>query len=227
MAGGIVLLSVMLLFLDPLVAIPLHGVIQLVSNSTRTIVQRSHVRWRIIGAYCVLLVPMGFVGLEIAQALSPSVGRFLIGVFVLFATWMPSLLLLGTHPEKAEPRRRFLLLGGVVGVVQMTVGATGPLIAPFFLNLGLTRQGLVGTKAAAQALGHLSKIAIFGIAGFAYPQYALPLALLCAMVVIGTWIGSQLLERVSEVWFVRLFRTTLTLVAARLVIGEGWKLLGL
>jgi len=226
MAGGIVLLSVMLLFLEPLVAIPLHGVIQLVSNSTRTLVQRSHVRWPIIGAYCVLLIPMGFVGLEVAQALSPALARFLIGVFVLFATWMPSLLLLGTHPEKAEPRRRFLLLGGVVGFVQMTVGATGPLIAPFFLNVGFTRQGLVGTKAAAQATGHLAKIGIFGVAGFAYPQYALPLALLCAMVVAGTWIGSRLLERVSEVWFVRLYKTTLTLVAARLVLGEGLELLG-
>ena len=37
MAGGIILLSVMLLFLDPLVAIPLHGVIQLISNGSRTV----------------------------------------------------------------------------------------------------------------------------------------------------------------------------------------------
>ena len=35
MAGGITLLAVMLLFLEPLAAIPLHGVIQLVSNSSR------------------------------------------------------------------------------------------------------------------------------------------------------------------------------------------------
>ena len=78
MAGGIVLLSVMLLFLEPLVAIPLHGVIQLVSNSSRTIIQRRHVRWSIIGSYCVLLLPMSIVGLHIAQALSPQVARFLI-----------------------------------------------------------------------------------------------------------------------------------------------------
>jgi len=51
MAGGIVLLSVMLLFLDPLVAIPLHGAIQLVSNSSRSLIQREHVRWSFIGSY--------------------------------------------------------------------------------------------------------------------------------------------------------------------------------
>jgi uncharacterized membrane protein YfcA len=32
MAGGIVLLSVMLLFFDPLLAIPLHGAVQLVAT---------------------------------------------------------------------------------------------------------------------------------------------------------------------------------------------------
>ena len=42
MAGGITLLSVMLLFLEPLAAIPLHGVIQLVSNSSRAVIQRRH-----------------------------------------------------------------------------------------------------------------------------------------------------------------------------------------
>jgi len=227
MAGGIVLLSIMLLFFDPLIAIPLHGVVQLVSNSTRAVVQRSHVQWKIIRSYFLLLLPMSFVGLEIAQALSPPVARFLIGAFVLFATWFPAALLLGAHPERIDPSRRFLVLGGVVGTVNMTVGATGPLIAPFFLNLGLTRQSIVGTKAAAQMLGHTAKFIVFGVAGFAYPAYALPLALLCGIVVLGTWVGSKLLDHVSETLFIRLYKTTLTLVAARLVIGEGWKLLGL
>jgi uncharacterized membrane protein YfcA len=224
MAGGIVLLSVMLLFLEPLVAIPLHGAIQLVSNGSRTIVQRTHVKWQIIGSYCVLLLPMSFAGLQIAQSLSPPAARFLIGAFVLIATWVPAALLLGTHPERADLRRRFVALGGVVGTVNMTVGATGPLIAPFFLNLGLSRQSIIGTKAASQALGHLAKIAVFGFAGFAYPAYALPLMLLCGMVVLGTWIGSKLLDRVSETGFIRLYKTVLTLIAAKLVIGEGWRL---
>jgi uncharacterized membrane protein YfcA len=220
MAGGIVLLSVMLLFLDPLVAIPLHGVVQLVSNSSRTFVQRAHVQWPIIRAYSVLLIPMSFVGLMIAQSLSPPIARLIIGGFVLVATWAPGLLLMGAHPEKSNPHRRFVLLGGVVGTVNMTVGATGPLIAPFFLNLGLSRQGIVGTKAAGQALGHLVKIVVFGIAGFAFADHALPLALLCVMVIAGTWIGSTLLESVNELWFKRLFKTTLTLVAVRLLVIE-------
>lgn len=217
MAGGITLLAVMLLFLEPLVAIPLHGVVQLLSNGSRTWIQRRHVRWEILLRYGAPLLPMGFVGLEIAELLPPQTTRALIGAFVLVATWRPAWMLLGTHPERTDPSRRFVALGGVVGLLNMTIGATGPLIAPFFLNLGLARQALVGTKAACQTLGHLAKITVFGFAGFAFLPYALSLALLGVAVVVGTWLGSRLLERVSEAWFVRLYRGVLTLIAARLL----------
>ena len=226
MAGGITLLSVMLLFFEPLVAIPIHGVVQLVSNSSRTYVQRKHVDWTILWRYSVMLVPMGFVGIEIAQALPPNVTRALIGVFVLIATWRRGWLLIGTHPERADVHRRFFILGGVVGLINMTIGAAGPLIAPFFLKIGLSRQAMIGTKAACQAVGHLVKIAIFGIAGFVFAEYAIPLALLSVSVIAGTWIGSQILESVNERWFTRLYKGVLTLVALRLVVWEGLAWLG-
>ena len=227
MAGGITLLAVMLLFWDPLVVIPLHGVIQLVSNGSRTLVQREHVAWRILGYQSLLLLPMGFLGLVLARALPPAGLKALIGCFVLVATWLPGLLLLGTHPEGVEPRRRFVLLGGVVGFLQVSIGATGPLIAPFFLNLGLTRRALIGTKAACQAAGHLAKIVIFGLGGFAYAAFALPLVLLSGVTVAGTWLGSRVLERVSERLFVRLYKTVLSVIALRLVVWDGLALVGL
>ncbi|NNL68049.1 MAG: sulfite exporter TauE/SafE family protein [Myxococcales bacterium] len=221
MAGGITLLTVMLLYMDPLVAIPVHGVVQLVSNGTRAVVQRRHVEPGIALRYGILLLPMGFAGLWLARQLPPDATRLVIGVFVLLATWAPRWLLLGSHPDRIDRNRRFFLLGGVVGFLNVTLGATGPLIAPFFLNLGLTRQALVGTKAACQLLGHLAKIVIFGVVGFAYAEWVIPLALLCLAVVVGTWAGSRMLERVSEKAFVRLYKTVLTLIALRLVASVG------
>lgn len=224
MAGGIVLLTVMLLFLPPLEAIPLHGAVQLISNGSRTWIQRRHVERGLVLRYCLLLLPMSFVGLAIATSLSPPVARALIGVFVLLATWVPNILMPGIHPERSDRQHRFIVLGGVVGLLNPTIGATGPLIAPFFLNLGLARQGIIGTKAACQALGHLAKLAVFGVAGFAFASYAAPLLLLAGAVVAGTWVGSQVLGRVSELWFTRLYKTVLTLIALRLVISEAIEL---
>jgi len=217
MAGGITLLSVMLLYLDPLVAIPIHGVVQLASNGSRAWVQRRHVDHGITLRYGLLLLPMGFAGLWLARSLSPDATRLAIGVFVLVATWAPRWLLLGSHPDAIDRNRRFVLLGGVVGFLNVTLGATGPLIAPFFLNLGLARQELVGTKAACQLLGHLSKLVVFGVVGFAYAQWTGLLVLLCVAVVVGTWVGSRILDRVDERTFVMLYKGVLTVIALRLI----------
>jgi uncharacterized membrane protein YfcA len=223
MAGGIILLSFMLLWMEPLVAIPLHGVIQLVSNGSRSWIQRRHVEWPITWRYALLLLPFGWLGLQLALALPPHLTKLLIGVFVLAATWRPGWLLFGAHPERSDRNRRFLVLGGAAGFLNVTIGAVGPLIAPFFLNLGLARQAIVGTKAACQALGHVTKIGLYGAIGFAFGDYALLLVVLCALVVAGTWTGSRLLEHTSERGFTLLFKTALTLVALRLVLLDGWR----
>lgn len=220
LGGGVILLSVMLLYWDPLVAIPLHGAVQLVSNASRTAIQRRHVSWAIVSRYAVLLVPAGLLGLSVARQVPVAWTKAAIGVFVLVAVWAPRALLLGLHPEKTHPTRRFFWLGGAVGFLNTTVGATGPFQAPFYAGLGLTRHGVVGTFAAAQALGHVVKIALFVAAGFAFAPFAAPMALLAGCVLAGTWAGSRLLDRVDERTFGALYRGVLTLVALRLAVWE-------
>lgn len=218
MAGGITLLAIMLLFLDPLVAIPLHAIVQVFSNGSRSLIHRKQIQWRILWPYLIPLLPLGWWSLELAQKFPPDIARSLIGIFVLVATWRPGWLLLGTHPGNAKPELRFLGLGAVVGFLNVTFGATGPLIAPFFLNLDLTRFQLIGTKAACQMGSHIAKIVVFGIAGFAYAQWAGILATLCLGVIFGTWLGTRILGYVNEVWFVRIYRLVLTAVAINLAL---------
>ena len=225
MAGGITLLAVMLLYLDPLVAIPIHGAVQLISNASRSVIQRRHVAWPIARRYALLLLPMGFLGYAFARGLPPDGVKTAIGAFVLLATWAPGALLLGTHPERVRPERRFVLLGAVVGFLNVTVGATGPLIAPFFLSIGLSRHGVVGTKAMCQTLGHLAKLVVFGSVGFAFGDHLEAIALLGVGAIAGTWIGSQLLHRLDERGFVLLYRVVLSVVAVRLVVWDGLHLL--
>ena len=238
LAGGAALLAVLLLFLPPLVAIPLHGVIQLCSNGARTFVQRRHVSWRIVGAGCVLLLPAGALGLLFGRALPEALLRAAIGGFVLLATWSPGVFtraaklagggdggdgVTGTHTNL---RRRFLWLGGASGFLGVTIGASGPLTAPFFLNLGLRRQAVIGSNAAFQSASHFAKILLFGGAGFAFREHAPLLAGSALAVTAGTWVGSRLLEHTSELWFTRLYKTVLTLLALRLLFGEVARFVG-
>jgi len=220
MAGGLVLMGAMLLYMDPLQAIPVHAAVQLISNASRTLVQRKHVAWPLVAWYAPPLLPAGALGIGVVYALPPDLLQAAIGGFVLVATWRPSWLLFGQRIG-GSTGPRFAALGAVIGFLGVLVGAVGMLLGPFLLPLGLPRQSVIGTQACMQSIGHLVKIALFGAAGVALGEYAVLLALLAPLVVAGTWVGSQLLDRVPERVFVVLYRSVLTLLALRLVVIDG------
>lgn len=219
LGGGIILLSVMAIYLEPVIAIPVHGAVQLASNASRTWIQRRHVRWPILGRFAVLLVPGSILGLLVARTLPAEAVRTGIGVFVLLAIWAPKWLFLGIDPEHTHPTRRFLWLGGAIGFLNTAVGAVGPLLGPFLRGIGLTRHGIVGSFAAVQSLGHAVKIVVFTVAGFAFAAWLGPIALLAGCVVAGTWVGSRLLDRVPERVFQLLYKASLTALALRLLVA--------
>jgi uncharacterized protein len=222
LGGGVVLLAAMLLHVEPLVAIPLHAAVQIISNATRTWIQREHVAWRLFAWHAPPLLPAGLIGLYLAQGLPADLLSAIIGGFVLLATWRPRWLFLGLDPARVPGERRFFALGCVTGVLNPMLGATGPLLGPFFLNLGLSRQAIVGTFAACQVAGHLVKLVLFGSTGFDFAPFALPLLLLCVLVVAGTWVGSWLLDSVDERVFTWLYRGVLSAVGLRLLLVDGW-----
>ena len=103
----------------------------------------------------------------------------------------------------------------------VTVGATGPLIAPFFLNLGLSRFAIIGTKAACQMVSHVAKILVFAAVGFTYEGWAGLLFGMAVAVIAGTVVGSRMLGRVDEARFVLLYKAVLTLVAIYLIFRHA------
>ncbi|MEZ4281992.1 MAG: sulfite exporter TauE/SafE family protein [Myxococcota bacterium] len=217
MAGGILLLAVMLLYLDPVIAIPVHAIAQLASNTSRSLAHWRSIRRDLVLPYLVLLLPAGLLSIPLTRHAPPDLLRALIGVFVLIATWRREWLLLGLHPETVPLGLRFTLVGGLAGLLGPVVGATGPFIAPFFLGLGLGRFELIGTMAACQATGHLAKIGLFGAGGFAFGRHA-PLYLgMILAVVAGTALGTRILGFIPEQRFAAIFKAALTLLALRLI----------
>jgi uncharacterized membrane protein YfcA len=221
LAGGMMLLAAMLHWLDPLVAIPVHGIVQLVSNASRAWFQRVHVRWDAVWRFVWPLLPAGAAGLWLLRAIPPDGGRLAIGAFVLLATWAPGLLQRGVRAGSAgggDPRRALPYGGALVGFLSTSIGATGPLLAPFILALGLAPPAMVGTMAACQVFQHTAKVTLFGAAGFDFGAFGAPALALCAAAVVGSAIGARLLDRVPERAFRTGVRIVLTVLALQLAV---------
>lgn len=215
MAGGMMLLAVMLLRLDPAIAIPVHGVVQLVSNASRAFFLRERVRWRAVWRFAWPLLPSGALGLLLLGYVPVSAGRVAIGAFVLAATWLKSFFAIrhGAHAERALP-----LGGALVGFFSTLVGATGPLLGPFILALELGSQPTIATLAACQIFQHASKVVLFGLRGFELGHYLVPCALLCIAATLGSAIGTRLLGHIPEKPFKLSMRLVLTALALHLIV---------
>jgi len=217
MAGGIMLLAVMLLFLEPAIAIPIHAIVQLTSNSSRTLIHAKQVRRDLLWPYVLLLLPAGLLTVPLAQDLPADALRLAIGCFVIVATWRRQWLLLGLDPNRVPAGPRFAILGAGAGALGPLIGATGPFIAPFFLGIGLTRFELIGTKAACQASGHAAKLILFGMAGFGYLRFGPLMIAMAICTIAGTWLGTRLLHRLDDERFAQIYKLALTAVAIRLI----------
>lgn len=220
MAGGILLLTIMYIVgLDPLIAIPIHAMVQLFSNSTRVLVFFKHVKWVPLIIVVVVALPLPWVGLKLLVSLDKNLVKVIMGILVLYATWTPK-----WGVQKLPQAAAFGCVGVLGGVLGVVAGATGPLIAPFFIRKDLVKEQVIATKAVVQSYFHILKIIYFWAVptvAFAYQDYLYLIVPMTIAVVLGTLTGKKLLGKIpDEDMFRTIYKAVLTVVALYLV-GEA------
>jgi uncharacterized membrane protein YfcA len=213
MAGGVTLISLMAVLLPAAHVVPLHGVIQLASNSTRTMAMWRYVRWRFVFAYA----PLMLIGVWLATMLwsgekmdyfRPAIGALVL----LFLFWRRRVPRLKNMPLWIYP-----FVGLVIGFATIFVGATGPLGAPFFYRDEFSKEEVIGTHAVCMGWGHALKIPAFISLGFDFGAYWQLLVGLILCVICGTLLGRHVLFRISTKTFRMAFETILGLIALYLI----------
>ncbi len=227
MGGGIILLGIMAILIpEGYMVIALHGIIQMVSNGTRTFVFQDHIKKKLISEYLIgALIGLGlsvFIVYELMHFYDVSSANqikfdYLKPIIGLYIRWY--LYLRGT--KKEQKNKLFIIVGFIGGLCSIFIGAVGPLIAPFFLRNDLNKENIIANKAACQIITHIGKIPIFMY--FFHVNYIEQSYILLPLIIsvyIGTNIGKKLLGSISEETFKMIFKVCLTIIALRLVLGE-------
>jgi len=229
MGGGITLLGIMALLMPSgYLVVAYHGIIQLVSNVTRTTVYRHHISVPIIKPFLIGLIPglilsamliygiINHYDVVSAADLKIDILKPIIGLYIIWFLFL-------RKKKDGVSKEVFKWMGVVAGLATVFIGAMGPLIAPLFINNELKKENVIATKAACQAAGHLGKIPIFIFlfeVGYLEDwKVLLPLVL---AVYFGTKLGKRMLGILPEALFQALFKITLTLIAIRLILIQLW-----
>ncbi len=213
--GGVLLLPIFTALFGLRVAVPILTLTQLSSNSARVWLNRRELRRPLIGWFSLGAIPCAVAGgLLLAHAplvpLKRVLGLFLIGVVI----WRHL-----QHRPRPPAQPSFALVGAASGLGSALLGSVGPLTAPFFLALGLTRGAYIGTEAASALTMHLTKIATYGAGDLLTGRVLLFGLALTPSTLLGTWVGKKIVGRISERVFV-LF-VELGLVAAGVLFLVG------
>jgi uncharacterized membrane protein YfcA len=211
MGGGTLLIGVMAQYFPLEILVPLHGIIQLASNSSRALYSLRHCDRRMTLKYAVGAIVGAALGSRVVVQVPEHAYPLGLGAFILLITFVP------LPRSRARYAAKWPLVGGFSTFLSLFVGATGPLIAPFYLSEELKREALIATKAACQTFTHLLKVVTFFALGFVIGPYLPILIGMLAMVLLGTYAGKLLLNRISERWFALLFRALIVLLAARMI----------
>lgn len=213
--GAVVLLPVLVWAFGVRDAVPILTVVQVVGNGSRVAFNRRELVWPVAGWFALGAVPLAVVGgLVFATAPAAFLSR-LLGAFLLLAVG---------YRHTALGRRAsidlhgFAWLGAAAGFGSALIGTVGPLVAPFFLAYGLLGGAYIGTEAVTALSMHMVKLAVYGGAAILTAQAVTTGLGIGGVMVLGTYVGKRLLERVPTYVFPLLIEAVLVISGLQLLL---------
>ena len=216
MAGGVMLLSLMTFAVLPLtVIVPIHGIVQLSSNSFRlySLRPRTTVHWPAIKYFALGSIIGGFASYFLVQKITdPRWFLLMVCVLLLYVVVKPK-----RFPDIKLKAGGFFLLGMFTATIGPLIGTIGPFLAPFFVRDDFSKETIVASKACAQAIIHLLKLPVFFALSFPYHQYLTHIVVMTIAAYIGNEIGVRILRQIDRQLFMRLVKLSMLLICLRLL----------
>ena len=195
MAGGMILMGILLALLPLPVAMMLHGITQLASNAWRALLWRREVDWRVFRGYAYGALAATGVFAVVQLVVSKPVALIVMGLTPFITLALPEKLHLNV-----ERRGHPFSCGVVCSALSLTAGVSGPILDVFFVRSKMGRHAVVATKALTQSLSHILKIVYFGgvvaVGGGDVDPWLATLMVLLAFA--GTSLSRRVLERMND-----------------------------
>ncbi len=220
MAGGLILIGVLLTLMPLPTAMVLHAITQMASNGWRAFLWRRHIKWRPVSVYligCALALAAWSITRYVPEK---PVALLLLGVTPFLARLTPP----GLKPNPDSVWQGTFYGTVCMGLMLMT-GVSGPLMDTFFLGAKFDRRSIIATKATCQVASHFTKLIYFGgiidSAASVDPTLA---AVAIAASMLGTTLARRILEAMSELQFRVWANRLITTVAGYYILYGGWLL---
>lgn len=208
--GAMIVLAVTSTVLPVSAIVPIHSTLLIGSTASRALFFGRFIEWKIAGPFLAASVVGAAIGSHVYFELPETIVASAIAGIMLIAIWLPEV---SWRPKIRHP----WLIVGFVHTLLSTVFAYGALLHSVILHAGLNRRQVVGTMAGCLTGMSVFKISGYLVNGFDYRPYLYIIIFSVVAAFAGTWIGKQVIDRLSEKAFRFAFRTLVTVTALRLL----------
>ncbi len=214
--GGLMLIAILPIYLNPALIIPIHGVNQLASNSSRMLFSLGSVQWALLPRFLLgSFIGAGLLGFVVVSIPSDYI-PLAIGIYLLLNLWCARFSRFISRYEN------YYVIGFLQTGLGLVVGATGPL-ALSVLTKNLTKNDeVIATSAMFMTISHLAKVLVFGFVGFSLFEHAHLLLFMVVGSVMGSFVGTQCRRKVDNEKLMLAIKILLTLLALRMVVAALW-----
>jgi uncharacterized membrane protein YfcA len=209
--GGMILIAFMPGFIPASAIVPIHSVVQLLSNSSRALFSWRAIHWNFLISFIIGSIIGVVVAAQFINQINLDYIPLFIAAYILCNVWGPKL-----EFEKM-PRGEFFTIGIIQTGLSLIISATGPLTQSTFQRMGLNHHSIVASSALSMSITHIIKIPVFALLGFSFIDYWRVILGMSLGVIIGTYLGTHVRYKISALVFRKAVDWLLTLLALRMV----------
>ncbi len=195
------------LLLMPLVAVvvgvkavaPVMAISIGMSSTSKVFFFWKYIDWKLFLWLFPSTIIGSILGARMFATLSSDILQILIGVILISTVFQ-------WNRGDREPRYKvkawhFAPMGLVVAFLSGLIGGVGPLMNSAYLNYGMSKEGLLGTRSANAILLHVTKIISYAYFGFITGEVLKYGILIGIVSMIAVYFGKQILSKISELIF--------------------------
>ena len=214
--GALMLIPLLNLIVGTTKTAPIINLGAFISRPSRIILFWKNIVWKVFWYYVPSAILGAFLAAWFFSEIKINWLQIIVALF-LISTFFQYRFGKKERSFKA-PLWYFIPLGFLVSIIGTFTGGMGPILNPFYLNSGITKEALVGTKAANSfflGIAQVSSYTFFGLLTTELWIYGISLGIGATF---GNLIGKRVLAKMSSLLFRKLVIIIMVLSGLLLLI---------
>lgn len=211
--GGMLLMAILPAFISPSLIIPLHGITQLASNSSRTLFSLNDVKWALLRPFLIGSIIGSLIVVSVLSHIPVDYIPVAIGLYMLLNLWSPR------FSAAISKYESYYLLGFVQTGLGLVVGATGPIVLAVLTKQLKSKDQIIATSSMCMTISHFAKIPVyFTLTSSLFSNVTL-ISYMVIGAVVGSFVGTKLRLAANNDKIIKIIKWMISLLAIRMVVA--------